>query len=167
MRKSIDISNIGKLTYEENLLTGKVQVLVNDFPAFRINKKLYEYNPGANKEQRVVITLQGNFLTGLEASVNGVPYRLIEKPRWYEWVITILTVAFSLIWGNSPELCAIFPVVGGAIGGGLAGLLAMIGLSFSKQTEKVWLKLLILVGFFALNVLAGYLIALIILGVLL
>ena len=52
-----------------------------------------------------------------------------------------------LVWGNVPALCEIIPVVGGAIGGGISGLMACITLFLMRNTKKVSHKLLIWLGF--------------------
>ena len=44
-----------------------------------------------------------------------------KKNSVFEIVLSILIFAFVMVWGNSAKLCAIFPIVGGAIGGGISG----------------------------------------------
>ncbi|MDE5548520.1 MAG: hypothetical protein K2J30_05950 [Clostridia bacterium] len=71
---------------------------------------------------------------------------------------------FNLVWGNIPACVEIIPIVGGALGGFFSALFAMLCLLFMRKTNKVWLKLLMFVGFFALSVLCCFLLALMLLS---
>ena len=48
-----------------------------------------------------------------------------------------------LVWGNSVELCAIFPVVGGAIGGAISGAMSVMALIVSKAKKNIFFKFMV------------------------
>jgi len=156
MKKTIVIAGLGRVTYEESFWTGKNKVYVNDVLATKLNKKTFEYYPDPKSNETDTINLQGNFLTGVAFNIQNASYQVIEKLKWYEILIAVLTFAFTIVWGNSIALAAIFPIVGGAIGGAIAGLCALSGLVVCKSLPKAWQKVLVLMGFFVLNVLLGY-----------
>jgi|GEM_PF-496271 len=164
MKKTIVIAGLGRVTYEESFWTGKNKVYVNDVLATKLDKKTFECQPDSNSKETTTINLQGNFLMGVTLNINNASYRVIEKLKWYEILIALLTFVFSLVWGNSIALVAIFPIAGGAIGGGIAGICALSGLVICKSLPKAWQKVLVLLGFFVLSVLLGYLAAEIILS---
>ena len=63
-----------------------------------------------------------------------------------------------MIWGNSPALCAIFPVVGGAIGGALGGIGGVISLLLMKKQKSPLIKALIGVAVIAVTVFVAFIV---------
>ena len=92
------------------------------------------------------VKLKGNYLIGVKLNISGEDVQVIEAPKWYEIAMYILTFTLILIWGNSPELCAIVPVLGGALGGLIAGACIVGGLGLSRQTKNGLVKFLISLG---------------------
>ena len=113
-------------------------------------------------EQKAV--LLGNLFMGIQLSINQEMIEISPRPAWYEIVLAILPVSFLLTWGNSPALCAIFPVIGGAIGGGLGAVFSMTSLLLMKNAKSITKKLLIGVGMFALTLLISFILATILLS---
>lgn len=135
----------GKIVYSESTWSGKKSITVNGVPAVPLSKKVFMLG-----ETR--LTLSGNSLTGLHLSIGMQIVELSPKPKWYEIMLAILPFIFLMIWGNSVALCEIFPVIGGAIGGGLAGALGVVSLSAMKKTSSVVFKLLIGMIFFGATI---------------
>ncbi len=162
MKRTITVEGLGTVTYQESFWTGKNAIVVNGEPAQKYSKKMFEYYPNPNSQEKINFYLQGNFLRGVDLEVMNKHYQIVEKPTWYEVLFTILNLAVPLVWGNIPALVAIFPVVGGALGGAIGGMIAILGLVFSKGQKKFWQKLLILLGFFVFNVAIGFLMAMLI-----
>ena len=87
-----------------------------------------------------------------------------KKNSVFEIVLSVLIFAFVMVWGNNAKLCAIFPIVGGAIGGGISGAGTGLSMILMRRTENVFFKLLIWLACFAGTVLICFLIAQIILS---
>ncbi len=85
---------------------------------------------------------------------------------WYEIALSVLPFLLILIWGNVPALCAIVPVVGGAIGGAISGVLSFVNLFIIKGIKSVCLKMLISVCMLGAAFLICFLIGLAILSAL-
>ena len=97
-------------------------------------------------------------------TIHGEQIQLTAPVKWYEAVLSLLIFVFILVWGSNTSLCAICPIVGGAIGGAVAGVFTFLSLFFMKATNKLWLKLLIWFGCFAGAVLVCWGVALLLIG---
>ena len=160
--KSITINEkFGTVEYKESFLTGKKEILINGSKLTKIAKNVYSYK---TEEGTLSLSLNGSFLTGVTAQIGNQRITFVDKTKWYEWLLAFLSVVFVIIWGNSVELCTIFPVVGGAIGGAISGLISGMGLVFMKASKNILFKLLIAVCTFIVAVFICYLVALLILS---
>ncbi|MBE6595201.1 MAG: hypothetical protein E7644_05330 [Ruminococcaceae bacterium] len=128
MKEIVQHSIYGEIVYNESFWTGKKALTINGVDAKPISKKEYMVN-----EKRAI--LKGSFLTGSTLLIEGETIQLSPKAKWNEIILAIIPFLFLLTWGNSPSLCSIFPVVGGAIGGALGGVGAVISL-FLMKTQK-------------------------------
>ena len=143
----------GDIVYEESFWTGKKTLTVNGTDAQHVSKK--EFMIDGKKA-----IIKGSYLTGIYLCVEGDTIELSPKPKWYEIVIAILPLIFLLTWGNSVALCSIFPVVGGAIGGALGAIGAMMSLLLMKKSKSLMSKLLIGICACAVTILIAYALAL-------
>jgi len=157
MKASVSHILYGRIEYEESFWTGKRELTVRGKKLQKIKRNVFKSSLG--REYRV----KGSFLTGATLQVGRDEIRLSEPCKWYEVFCTVLIAMFLLVWGNVPALCAIFPLVGGAIGGAIAGLGAFTNLFLMKQTKGVGKKLLVWLGMFLGTVAACFLVAILLL----
>ena len=162
MKASIHHVGYGQIEYNENFWTGKRELIVDGQRLLKKKKNVYELE-GQNGV--LECRIKGSFLTGATLFVDQDVIQLSEPCKWYEIFCSALICAFVLTWGNVPSLCRIFPIVGGAIGGGIGGLAACINLFLMIKTKKVGFKLLIWLGMFLGTIAVCFLIAQFILGV--
>lgn len=155
MREVINHSVYGEIVFDENAFTGKKVLTVNGVIAEAVSKK--EFLIDGKKA-----TLKGNFITGVELLIEDDVVVLSPKPRWYESLISILPFLFVIIWGNNVSLCAVFPVLGGALGGALGALGSMLSLLFMRKAKLIINKLLIGLAVFVLTVLINAILAILI-----
>ena len=160
MQQVVMHDTIGKIEYNENFWTGKKTLSVNDVPLQKISKKDFMLPSG---EQ---VSVCGNYLTGSYLQTATEKIRLTPSVTWYEIALSVLPFLLILIWGNVPALCAIVPVVGGAIGGAISGVLSFVNLFIIKGIKSVWLKMLISVCMLGAAFLICFLIGLAILSAL-
>ena len=151
MREVVQHSVYGEIVYEENVWTGKKTLTFNGVPAKQISKKEY-----ALDDKKAL--LKGNIYSGVIMQIDGEDIQLLAKPAWYEILFAVIPFAFLMIWGNSPALCAIFPVVGGAIGGALGGIGGVISLLFMKKQKSPLVKALIGVAAIAVTVFVAFIV---------
>lgn len=156
MQVRIHHPSYGEIIYNESVWTGKIELSVGGQFVPSVSKKTFVVNG-----QRAVV--EGSYLTGAKLLINNDVIQISPKPKWYEFVLAALPFVFLIVWGNNPALCAIFPVVGGAIGGALGGVAAVVSLLFTKKTNSAIKKLLIALGVFAVTILAAFVVALLIL----
>jgi hypothetical protein len=155
MRVILQVPDIGDILYEESYWTGKKTVSINGRTYQKASKTTYVYMDG---EKEHYITLNGSFLSGVSVTFgNGVTVQITEKPAWYEWLLSGAGFLFILIWGNIPLSAEIFPVISGAIGGGIAAVFAIFSLMLIRDKKEIWKKVLIAVAFFAVTVLICHL----------
>ena len=152
----------GQIEYNENIWTGKRELTVNGQKLLKKKKKTYELS---TENAVLECRIKGSFLTGATLYVDQDVIQLSEACKWYEFLCSGLICLFVLIWGNLPQLCRIFPIVGGAIGGGICGMTAYMNLLLMRGTKKVGFKLLIWLGMFFGTVAVCFLIAQLILGI--
>lgn len=161
MKSIIVNEKFGTIEYKENFLTGKKEISINGTKLSKVTKNVYAYK---TEEATISLSLSGSFLTGVTGQIGSHKISLVDKTKWYEWLLAFLSLIFVIIWGNSVELCQIFPVVGGAIGGAISGLISGLGLVFMKSTKNILLKLAIAILTFAVAIFLCYLVALFILS---
>ena len=162
MKASVHHVGYGQIEYDENFWTGKRELTIGGQKLLKKKKNVYVLND-ENKE--LECRIKGSFLTGATLYIDQDVIQLSEPCKWYEIFCSVLIFAFVLVWGTVPSLCRIFPIVGGAIGGGISGLGACVSLFLMKQTKNAGLKLLIWLGMFLGTIAVCFLIGQFILGV--
>ena len=158
MKREINHSLFGKIVYNENFWTGKKSVSINGKPLQKISKTTFKYVDDNNEESYV--NLVGNIFKGVCLKFKDRHVVVSSATKWYEYVFAVLPFALIMVWGNSAALCNIIPVVGGAIGGAISGLLGFSSVIVMKETKNVFVKILIGILFlaitFAVCTLIGY-----------
>ena len=157
MREVVRHPVFGEIVYEESSLSGKKALTVNGVPAQAISKKEFWVNG-----KKAI--LSGSALSGVSLAIDGEVIQLTPKTKWYETVLAFLPFLLVLIWSNSRELCAIFPMVGGAIGGAIGGIGSATALYYMKKQKSVGIKMLISLGALAATVFVDYALAQVILS---
>ena len=142
--KTTIVKDFGELTYEESFWTGKKKLSLNGKVLEKIDKNTFQYVDMEGKIKNVFLT--GNFISGVKVNIEGQYLQLTSSATWYEYALAIAGFIIVLIWGNSPELCSIIPIVGGAIGGGISGSLGFCSLIAMKSTNNPLFKVLIGLG---------------------
>lgn len=153
----------GEILYEEASWTGKKSVSIQGVPLQAISKNTFSYNRDGNS---TTVLIKGNSVTGVALSIEDDTIQLVPAPKWYEIVFSAIIFLFVLIWGNSVTLCSIFPIIGGAIGGLISAVFAIINLNIIRKKENVGIKALISLGFLVLTVLVCFVIAMLLIGLL-
>lgn len=160
--KRIIEKEFGTLVYEESFWTGKKKIILNNQELQKIDKTTFQYLDAEGKAKNLYLT--GNFINGVQARFDNQNFRITSATKWYEYTLAILGFVLMLIWSNSPDLCAIFPMVGGAIGGGISGFISFSSLVLMKSTNKALYKVLIGIGMILATALVCFLVALMIIG---
>ena len=153
MKKTIQHPIYGEIVYTESAWTGKKSLTINGLAAHPISKKMFKLDDKS-------VTIIGNDLMGASLFIDGEIIKLSPKPKWYEIVFAVLPFLFLMTWGNSTSLCAIFPVVGGAIGGALGGAASIISLLIMKKSKSPIIKVIIGIGALVATVLIAFVLAL-------
>ena len=160
MKKEINHSEFGKIVYEENLWTGSKNISINGVKLSKISKTSFKMN--LENEDSYYVTIEGNFFKGTRLRIKGKTVIVSPSTKWYEYILAILPLALVLIWGNSPTLCRIIPVIGGATGGAIGGVLMCLSIILMKETRNILIKILIgiasLIVTFAACTLIGFMI---------
>lgn len=142
MKLTVQHPQFEQIDYEENIWSGKKHLFVNGARLASIDKTTFILNG----EEKKFCYLKGSIATGIRLTIDQEVIELAPKTKWYEWVCTVALVCFVIVWGNSPALCAIVPIVGGAIGGAISGAMAMLNLMLMKKQDNIGIKLAIWLG---------------------
>ena len=162
MKASVHHVGYGQIEYDENFWTGKRELTIGGQKLLKKKKNVYMLN---DENGELECRIKGSFLTGATLYIEQDVIQLSAPCKWYEICCSVFIFAFVLTWGNSPSLCKIFPIVGGAIGGGISGMTTCMNLFLMRETKKVSFKLLIWLGMFLGTIAVCFLIAQFILGV--
>lgn len=164
MKSVVQHEKYGNIIYEENFWTGKKTITIDGTRLEKASKTefLYPMMDGTFTH----VKLKGNYLMGVKLDINGETVQVVEAPKWYELVMYILTFVLILVWGNSPELCAIVPVLGGALGGLISAAIILAGLGLSRKVKNGLVKFLISLGTLVVTFVACFLGAMLLLSAL-
>ena len=94
--------------------------------------------------------------SGAYLEINGEKIELSEKMKWYEYLSVILTAAVLILWSNIPALYETIPILGGMVGGGIAGFAAAMNGYIVKKTKRIWLKILLSIALIVAVVVTEY-----------
>lgn len=149
MKLTVTDKKYGVVEYDESLWTGKKTLTINGKVLHRLKKKVYHYNDG---EFSFCATLKGNLLFGINLNINGDVLEMSECLEWYVFAIAVFTIVFNIHCNNFIEIIIPLPLVGGALGGGIAGWFSGMGLLLSATQSKPLKKILISLAFFVLSI---------------
>ncbi len=139
---------LGAIVYEENYWTGKKKIAINGAFLTQSGRNTFLLQNGTETTQ---VMIKGNFLMGSKLFWNGEAIALVPATKWYEYALCLFAILFNILWGNSVALCSIVPIVGGAIGGGVSGLIAGLGLIFMKSYRSPLAKVAVGIGAFLVS----------------
>ena len=159
MRVVMQHPTYGEIVYFESAWTGRRSIRVNGVQARALSKKEFMIN---GERARV----KGSLLTGVSLCIGDACITLTPKFKWYESALAFIPFFFVMVWGNVPALCAIFPVVGGAIGGAITGAIGILSLFLMKKANAPVVKALIGLAMAAAGILSCFLVALMLLSML-
>ena len=138
MKNVINHEKYGEIVYNESVWTGKKRLFVNGVELNRRTKNSFILSIDGEDHMLVVA---GNFVMGATLLIKGEKIQLVPKIKWYEIALGAIMFAFFLVWGNVPTLCAMFPLVGGAIGGFVSALFGIGAIVTMKFLKPIWAKL--------------------------
>ena len=164
MRSVVQHEKYGNIIYEENFWTGKKTITIDGKQLTKVSRTKFMYLTADGTF--VHVKLKGHYMMGAKLDFNGEVVQIVEAPKWYEFVMYILTFMLILTWGNSPELCAIVPVLGGALGGLISAAIIMAGLTISRRVKNGLVKFLISLGVLVVTFVACFIGALLLLSAL-
>ena len=153
MKVTVQHATLGEIVYTEGIWSGKKTLTVGGVEAKPISKKDFILN-----NERIF--LKGSYLAGVCLYIGDEVIQIVPRPKWYELILAILPFAFLMVWGNNPQLCAIFPVTGGMLGGAVGGAALTCSLLLMRMQKKPLYKVLVGIAFLAAAILVCYLIAL-------
>lgn len=159
MRSVIQTQKYGEIVYEESYWTGKRKVNVGGTEFKKINKKTFV---GEINGERIGVAISGNYISGVFIDINGEKFRVTESAKWYDYLIAFIWLFPYFVWANSPVLCAILPIVGGGLGGAIAGVFVASALGIIKTNKNIAAKIGISFAFFAATILVNFLLAVVI-----
>lgn len=142
--KTVVQSTYGEITFIESFWTGKKQVLLNNQKLKKVDKNIFVFTDEEGKDIHVL--LNGNYINGTKITIGSETIQATAKAKWYEYALAVMIFMIVLIWGNSKELCSIIPIVSGAIGGAINGVMSFSTLIIMKPIKNVLVKILIALG---------------------
>ena len=163
MKATVIHETFGEITYEESFWTSKKNIWINKNLLVKKEKNTYIWK---KDQQEIIVRTSGNFVMGATVSIGTENIKIVPAPKFIEIVCSLLIFAVLIAWGNSQTLCSFVPMVGGAIGGAIAGVGTFLSFILMKKTKKVWAKLLIWLGVFSVTFLANFSTALIFISLL-
>lgn len=144
----------GEIVCKVNYWTGKTEVSINGIKLIRQKKNDYLYN-GTEGPQTVVV--RADLFVGVIVTIANEQIRLAKPATWYEMACSLSIMVVLILWGNTPSLYRILPMVGGAVGGALGGMMTVVCAITMMRVKNIAAKLGIWLGMLAGTLLAGWL----------
>ena len=94
-----------------------------------------------------------NVITGLRLSDGRDTIQITAPIRWFVYVFAILPFILVMVLGNNRVVAEVFPVVGGAIGGGIGGLMTAVALYAAGRLRSPLLQIAVCIAITAVTVL--------------
>ncbi len=160
MKSVILTEKYGEIIFDENFWTGSRKVFVNGVQLKKMNKKTFVGEIGGVQTTAVIT---GGFLSGAIIDINGEKYRLTESAKWYDYVFAFMWVAVYIVLSVTPAFYTMVPIVGGALGGAIAGIGAALSLYTIKPMKNIAAKFAVSLAFFVGVMLVNFALAMIIL----
>ena len=146
MQAIIMNKEFGTIEYTEGFWTGKKTLVLNGLPLKKFTNNIFLLPDGRHA------AIKGNYIIGAQLLIGERNITLTSSITWYEIILAFLPFAFDIIWGNSPTLYKIIPIVGGGIGGFISALIGFLAANAMKESEKTIHKVLKGLGFFLLSI---------------
>ncbi|MBO4983001.1 MAG: hypothetical protein J6D23_02995 [Clostridia bacterium] len=137
MKQVIQNEKYGTIEFTEGNLIGNRTISINGELLSKKSNKKFQMNDGT------IVEVKGGVFTGIKLQINNDEIKLSNSLTWYEIAILIAGFVFLMVWSNSVALCSIIPMIGGAIGGALYALSAVLGFSFSSKQKSPLIKIAI------------------------
>ena len=137
MKEIIQHEKYGTIEFSEGNLVANRTITVNGQVLTKKSNKQFYLDDGTS------VKVIGGLFSGVKLDIGGDIVQVSNPGTWYELAIYITGLVFLIVWSNSVALCSIIPMIGGAIGGILFAIPAVIGFSFSVKQKNPVLKLII------------------------
>ena len=137
MKETIQHEKYGLIEFSEGLMVGNRTITVNGQALQRKSNKQFYFEDGTS------VQVVGGLFSGINLSINDDVISITPPGKWYEIALYIAGLVLMIIWSNSYALCSFIPMIGGALGGMLYAIPAVLGLSFSIRQKSPMLKLTI------------------------
>ena len=137
MKEIIQHEKYGTIEFSEGNIIANRKITVNGQELEKKSNKLFYL------DNDTPVTVTGSLFSGVKLEINGDKVQISNPGKWYEIAIYIIGFVILLVWSNSYALCSILPMIGGAIGGLLYAIPAVIGFAFSVKQKNPILKITI------------------------
>ena len=149
MKRDCILENLGKLTIEKSIWSGKYKAYLNNVELKKLDKTVFALPTNEEKQQYVRIT--GNSFSGIIVSVLGHNYTFSNKVPWYLLILCFIPLAMCLTIGNIPSIAENgFYFVGGALGGFIGGACSGASIIGVGAFQKWYVRLLFALGMIVL-----------------
>lgn len=146
MKYKVTHGTYGEIVYAEDMW-GRRSLSVGGTPLGKLDKKSFADGNGT------VFRLDGNVITGLRLSDGRDTIQITAPIRWFVYVFAILPFILVMVLGNNRVVAEVFPVVGGAIGGGIGGLMMAVALYAAGRLRSPLLQIAVCIAITAVTVL--------------
>lgn len=146
MEVVVDTKTYGKVVFYENAWTGKKRLYCQNKECRRVAKNTFQMGEKGTEWEKDTAWVRGNFLRGAKLHLKDEIVELTPALKWYEYILAFWALVFDLIWANIPATVLIIPMVGGAIGGLICGVAAVVTLYYMHTIRRTWGKVLLGVG---------------------
>ena len=157
MKVTVNHPVYGEIIYSENVWSGKKSICINSVELDKKNKTTFLFNVADGMKEVKVI---GSELIGVKLNIDENVIEITPPTKWYEYLAAMSLFMFVMIWGNNEALVAIFPIVGGGIGGAISGFMMCMTVMALRSVNKWYLKVLVWLGMFIANALICFIVAL-------
>ncbi len=137
MKETVQHEKYGTIEFTEGTIIANRTITVNGEALTKKSNKEFAFSNGT------AVKVVGGAFSGIRLEINDDVVQITNPGKWYEIAIYIAGLVLLIIWSSSYALVSIIPMVGGAIGGLLYAIPAVLGFNFSVKQKNPTLKLII------------------------
>lgn len=148
------------LLVDINDWTGTIKVSYDGRMLPKVKRRVYQLQDG---EKTGLVTIKGNYFTGLQICIADIQVEVLCKLAWYEILMASLVLASAFVfsflagkYGRSAGYSVLVSSLIAGLCGGIGGALMSLDRIFLFKYEKLYIKIIISCLLLLISILSNY-----------
>ena len=97
MIKSVNVENLGLVTVDYNVMSGKCTAALNNKPLAKLDKKTFVMGKTGENGIDEYLYITGNFRSGISFELRGERYYITSPLPWYSYILCVIPFIMVMI----------------------------------------------------------------------